>query len=429
MMALEQIAPHVDELTRALGEEIDREEIEAELTRYVEYGVPVEQAKQDLLRRYGGRTSTDRNVEDLTPGEQGVNVLVRVQTVNDKEIEVEGEPRTIHYGMMGDVTGTVSYTAWHDFDLEPDTVVRVRNAYVKEWGGSPELTLGDYTSVEPEDPGLLPAESVPRPSREVEVADMRGGQGSVTCTVRVLEVGEKEITVEGEPRTIWEGEVADATGKARLTCWQDYGLEEGQVVAVKGGYVRSWRGLPTLNLGDYAEVEVLDDDALPPADELDGSPVTALHALLERGGGYDVRTVGTVLEVKQGSGLIARCPECNRAVQKGQCRVHGDVDATPDLRTKATLDDGTAAATLILDRELTEELLGKTLEECREQAQEAMSTEVVADELADALVARQLEVRGNAMTDDWGLQLLGREVAFPEVDVQAEAARRLEEVA
>lgn len=427
-MALEQIAPHVEELTRALGQNVDEEEIEAELRRFLEYGVPVEQAKQDLLRRYGGRSSVDRNVEDLAPGEQGVNLLVRVVTVNEKEIEVEGEPRTVYYGYFGDVTGTISYTAWHDFGLEPDTVVRVNNAYVKEWGGSAEVNLGDYTSIEPEDPGLLPADSVPRPSRELTVAELRGGQGSVTCTVRVLEIGEKEIEVEGEPRTIWEGEVADATGKARLTCWNDLGLNAGDAVRVTGGYVKSWRGLPTLNLGDYAEVEVLDDDALAPADELDVSPEVALHELLERGGGYDVRVVGTVLEIKPGSGLISRCPECNRVVQKGQCRVHGDVEGEPDMRVKATLDDGTAAATLILDRGLTEELLGQTMEEARAKAQEAMSTEVVADELVDLLVAGPLEVRGNATTDEYGLQILGDAVSVPEVDVQAEAARLLEEV-
>lgn len=427
-MALEQIGPHVDEIAEAIGDDVDREEIEAELERFLDYGVPLEQAKRDILREYGGRVSQERKIEDLSPGDQSVTFLARVLTVNDKEIEVEGEPRTIYFGTFADLTDTISYTAWHDFELEADSVVRVRNAYVKEFNDSPEVNLGDYTSIEPADPDLLPEDAIARPMQTLTVDGFRGDMGSVETTVRVLTLEDKEITVKGEPQEIREGEVADATGKARLTVWNDFGIEVGDVLHVESGYIRTWRGMPTLNLGDYAEVETLDDDELPPADELDQAPVVSLREVVDRGGGYDVRVRGTILEIKPGSGLIERCPECNRPVDKGQCRVHGEVDAEPDLRTKATIDDGTGAGTLILDRELTEEILDRTMEECQEQAQDAMSKEVVTDALADELVAETLEVRGNGSVDDFGLTLIGRDVGFPEIDVKADAEALLEEV-
>lgn len=428
-MALEQIAPHVDELAEALPADVDREEIESELRRFLEFGVPIEQAKQDILRSYGGRMSPERKIEDLMPGEQGVTFLARILSVNEKDVEIDGEDRTIWYGIFGDVTDTVPFTAWHDFELEQGDVVRVRNAYVKEWNDEPDVNLGDYTTVEEEDESLLPEDSVARPIREMEVADFRGGASNVSTTVRVLDLDEKQVTAQGEETTIREGEIADATGKARITCWNDFGIQPGDVIHVEGGYIRTWRGLPTLNLGDYAEIEFLDDDALPSPDDLDTTPVTPLHEILDREGGYGVRLQGTILEVKSGSGLVARCPECNRVVQKGQCRVHGDVDAEPDMRTKAVLDDGTAAGTLILGREITEELLGKTLEECQEEAQDAMSTEVIEDQLAEELVARRVEVQGNATLDDYGLTILGDDVSYPEVDVKARARELLEEVA
>ena len=93
---------------------------------------------------------------------------------------------------------------------------------------------------------------------------------------------------------------------------------------------------------------------------------------------------------------------------------------------KAVLDDGSGALTAVFDRELTESLLDKTMEDCIAQAKDAMSTDVVRDELADLLVAQPMEARGNVTSDDYGLMMIVQSAKMLKVDVQAEAREMLE---
>jgi replication factor A1 len=143
---------------------------------------------------------------------------------------------------------------------------------------------------------------------------------------------------------------------------------------------------------------------------------------------FDVEVVGNVLEVRDGSGLIERCPECGRVVQNGQCRSHGDVDGEDDLRVKAILDDGTDTVTVVLDDELTAEVYGGGLDDALAAAKDAMDKQVVADDIADALVGRAYRVRGNLSVDDYGATLDATEFALAADDPAEHARAALAEV-
>ena len=148
---------------------------------------------------------------------------------------------------------------------------------------------------------------------------------------------------------------------------------------------------------------------------------TWIEDLAEKGGGTNVTVRGIVIDLKDGSGLVYRCPECRRVLRRNLCRIHGEVKGEPDLRMKAVLDDGSEALTAVFDRDLTEALLEKSLDACIAQAKEAMSTDVVRDELADELVAQPMEICGDAVSDDHGLLLMSVKTAkVLRVEVQAE---------
>ena len=153
-----------------------------------------------------------------------------------------------------------------------------------------------------------------------------------------------------------------------------------------------------------------------------------IEDLAERGGGVDVTVRGILIDLKEGSGLNYRCPECKRVLRKGVCRIHGEVSGLPDLRVKAVLDDGSGALTAVFGKELTEGLLDKTVEECIAAAKEAMSQEVIRDQLADLLVAQPIEARGNVTSDDYGLMMIVDQAKILKVDVQEEARAMLEEL-
>ena len=178
-----------------------------------------------------------------------------------------------------------------------------------------------------------------------------------------------------------------------------------------------------MNLSEFSTVSPLSESV----SVRDSAPQLSVREAVSSGGMFDVEVVGNVLEVRDGSGLIERCPECGRVVQNGQCRSHGDVDGEDDMRVKAILDDGTGALTVVLDRDLTEEVYGGSMAEAREQAREAMDKEVVADRIRERIVGREYRVRGNLSVDDYGANLDAAEFAESDGDPASRARDLLAE--
>lgn len=423
-MTEENLEAHINDILNALkdenAQEVSKEEILKELTKFMEYGVPIDQAKQTLIKKYGGvavfTQSTERKlISDLGPNERSVNLLCRVIAVNPKEITVKGDNRKIYYGIFGDESGTISFTAWtSELDIEKDDVVEISNAYTREWQGSVRLNLGDRVKIEKTDKEKLPESAfVPR---EVKVIDLRSGIGSVDVTAKIIELNERETEVEGVSKKVFSGVIADETGKAQFTAWHDFNLKEGDVLRIKGGYVKSWKGIPQLTFDERVEVTKLDKSKIPKKDlELTKLP---LFKLIEKRGAIDVQVEGTIIEVRPGSGVIMRCPECNRAIQNGECSIHGNVDGKPDLRLKLVIDDGTGSISTVLNRALTEKIIGKTLDEC-----EKIDEETLNDELNNNLFARKIMVQGNALSDEFGTNVIAKDADFVEFDLTEEAEK------
>jgi replication factor A1 len=434
----EVIAPHIDDITRVLGNKVEKEVIAKELAEYLNvYRVPLGIAKESIVRKHGGNpkalaASVFRKLAELRVDEPSVDLLVRVVTVNRKTVETDSGSKEIVYGIFGDDTRTVQFTAWDAsrFPFERGDVLRVVSAYTKGWRDEVQVNLGDRSAVTKESPDALPPVQGAAPQVQsagiVKVKDFRPGLRGLDVAFRVLSVGPRKVTVKGEERTVWGGSLADETGRADYSSWHDFDLKPGDVVRLRGGYIRTWRGVPQLSFDSRDAIDRLPDDALPPAGELDVESVISIEELERRGGAPSVAIQGTIIEVREGSGLVFRCPECRRVARKGVCAIHGRVEAIPDLRTKAVIDDGTGSLSVVIGRELTEELLGKTLEQCKALAQEAFDAEVVRDIIADRLIARPVRVAGNVLSDDFGLMMICSRISDVEVDVRAEARATLE---
>ncbi|MFW6197109.1 MAG: hypothetical protein ACOC5D_07245, partial [Thermoplasmatota archaeon] len=101
----EELAPHIEDINRALNEEISKEQIEKELNTYIDvYGVPLGSAKRSIVKKYEGDpqelyVSSDKKVEDIQGDEQGLTLKARIVSLNEKEIEVDNEPKQIYYGI------------------------------------------------------------------------------------------------------------------------------------------------------------------------------------------------------------------------------------------------------------------------------------------------------------------------------------------
>ena len=438
MVENEEIAPHVEDIARVLENKVEMEEIEKELRQYLtQYRIPLGTAKQMLVKKYGGTPSSlglgvEKTLEELSPNEPSVDLLGRLIAVNHKEVDVGGEKKKIVYGILGDQTASVPFTAWEvsDWKFQKGDVVRVKNAYTKEWKGQPQLNFGERTSIKMESKDSLPkftGTSFSNPQNS-NVKDLKDGVTNVSLTTRVLSVEPRTVNVSGEEKTVYSGVLADTTGKIQFSAWHDFNLAEGDVIKIDGGYVKSWRGIPQFSFDERADVSVLDSSEMPPLSELAERRIYPIENIMVRGGAIDIAVEGVVIDVRSGSGLILRCPECNRVIQKGVCRIHGEVTGKADLRIKAVLDDGTGALTAVIGREITEKLLKKDIAECQKQAKEAMDHGVIGDELKALLLATPIRIIGDATLDDFGIMLISKDAQKLNIDVQAQAKAMLEEM-
>lgn len=430
----QETAPHIEKITRALGDKVGTEVTEAELRekldKFLQYGVPPEQAVRSILREYGetgrpaaagGPEDAPTKIVDLQPNVQFVNLLVRVVHVGEREISVRGQVKTIWTGIFGDDTGTVPFTAWAPFEHEKGTVLGITGAYTKEFNNEIQVNLGDRAEVKELEQDALP-EYEPTVS-ERKIVDLVPGIGNVVVTGRILDIEKRTVLARGEEKSITTGTLADETGKVPFTAWADLALEKDQVVKIDSGYIKAYRGVPQFNFDDAATIETLAPDAVPPAAEIATTEPITIGELVEKGGGTDVTVVATLLEVRPGSGFVHRCPECNRVLQRSECRLHGTQEGLPDLRIKAVLDDGTGAVQGIVNRDKTEALLGRSLEDCQKLVEETMSWDVVEEELKAKLTGRTFEVTGNALTDDFGMMFLVRDMSADKVDVTMRAEK------
>ncbi len=417
-------------LSDKLGTEIDEADVKAELQKYLDYGVPADQAVRTILRHHGAAAGAPPAAAAAPPGERtkladlpgnvpSVNVLARVISINTKSVNARGEDKEIYWGMLGDETATRAYTSWRPLEgIEKGDVLEIQGAYTKEWRNEVQLNFGDRTRLEKRDPDDLP--KTPEVFRDVKIGELQAGDRGLRVTGRILDISSRQITVQDAPKTIFGGSIADESGKVEFTAWSDPGLNADDIVTIAGGYVRAYRGVPQLNFDSDATITKADIE-LPDADTLADTPPVALCDLMERGGN-DVVVIATMLEVRDGSGLVFRDPETNRVVHGSQIKDN----SIPDLRIKGVLDDGTGAMSVICNRELTEALLGKSLEECQAMAKEAFRSEVIQERLQEKLSGRVYKVQGNVLIDEFGAMFIARTVKPAELAVADEAQALLD---
>ncbi len=532
------IAPHIDEIEKVLGGKVDRKIIEEKLLEYTEkFLIDLPSAKKAIVKNYGGDTDQlgmPRTLMSLTENEPSINLKVKILAINPKTISFDESERIIHYGLMGDPTGVLPFTLWGDTELQKGDAVLIKNAYVKDkFRGRLQINLGNRVSIE-----RVPAESIGEiPSSEnfesvkAEIGDLQGGMGNLVVKGKILDIRERSVEVDGQPRTVFSGILGDKTGsvqfsawdkfeyevgdileienaytktwndrvqlgfnnsteikkmvgedaddiapshfkvedlkdgmeyvniKVRIievnsrevnvqggtkimfsgicgddtgtcsfTAWKDFELEKDDVVEIKGSYVKQWRG-PQLTLGDNTTVTKLDRKELPDTEEICRENLRTIEELIESEGGMNIKVEGVILDIQKGSGLIWRCPICRRILHKDSCTIHKKVEGEPDLRIKAILDDGTGAVQLIAGRNITENMLETNLEQAIELTKENMrNPDFLADKLFDLLVAKPITVRGNVTCDEYGIMMIARSLDFTDFSPEREAADFLEEL-
>ncbi len=138
----------------------------------------------------------------------------------------------------------------------------------------------------------------------IKIADMV--EDNKWCTFNA------RVSVLWDPRhekILQTGVLGDETGTIVFTTWKSTCssvLEEGKCYTFKNVVTSEWQGRMSIKINKNSEILPYQGD------------VTIAKKL--------VTVVGALVDLQQGSGLIKRCPECNRSLSKGSCAEHGKVE-------------------------------------------------------------------------------------------------------
>lgn len=385
--------------------------------------ITIEKVPSEVIGEIPQQESRDLTIGDLGDRMSNINVKGKILNLRDRKVMVKDEERTVFSGVLGDSTGTIQFSAWDSFNFGAGETLDIRNAYTKSWSGRAQLAFNDRTEITrlsdtDSDVGIV--------LKEFKVNEFRDGLEYVTTKVRILEIEKRTVNSSGGSKTVFSGVCGDDSGTCSFSSWEDFELKENDVIRIEGAYIRQWRG-PQLTLGENVKVIKLPGDELPPASIISEENLWTIGKLIESDGAINIRVDGAVLDIKKGSGLIWRCPVCRRVLTKGMCAIHKKVEGEPDLRIKAVLDDGTGALHLIIGRDLTENILGITLDKAIETMKQNINNpDVITDDVFDLLVAKPVTVKGNVSNDEFGVMMIANSFQISNMEPVSEAEEFLE---
>jgi replication factor A1 len=429
----EKVAPHLEELTRALGD-IEETGIRAEFDKLLAYRVPPDVAKETILRKFGGKSKVLK-VKDLLANLKSFEITGRILDLGEKPIRppdgtrpqdgVPEGPSRLYTGVLADETGSVMFSAWKELPASIGDVINIRNAYTRIWQNRIRLSIGEHSLVlkVPDSSSLLPPLSELSGSQAKKIIDVGAADFTVKTVACVLQLSHREVMVKGRQSEVISGVLGDETGRLPFTAWIELpGIDIGSIIRIEGAQIRVFRGMPSVNILSSTRVSpVKPEEAAKLAFTFESALKDPLPLRIEeidsRDSMFDVASVGNLISIRPGSGIISRCPECGRVIQKAICRVHGKVEGIRDMRIKAVLDDGTGSISVTFPRELAEAIYGKTLEEAEQLMFSDVSKDSVYEDLRRLLTGRCLAVRGNSSKSEYGIFFTAEKVWVPEDDL------------
>ena len=310
------------------------------------------------------------SIAGINQSEQWINLRAKVVQLWDSEHESIDQ-----IGLIGDETDTIKFVKWAKSELPPleeGKSYSFENLTTDEFEERFSVKFNKSSSIKELD------EDIATPDREahlIAIDDINQSGQWINLRAKVVQLWESEHDSIDQV-----GLVGDETGTIKFIKWAKSELpplEEGKSYSFENLTTDEFEERFSVKFNKGSSIEELDED-------IDvGFSATEF--------------TGAMVHIQDGSGLIRRCPICNRALMKGTCMEHGNVDGIHDLRIKAVLDDGTMVQEALFNREITESISGITLEEAKEMAVDALDQSVVLDEMKKRLLGRYYTMSGSIL--------------------------------
>jgi replication factor A1 len=226
--------------------------------------------------------------------------------------------------------------------------------------------------------------------RDLKLQRVPQGSGDSPLTkIKDISSDGKWISLKAKVVQLWENEkpsisqiglLGDDTGTIKFVIWTKSDLaplEEDKSYIFNNVVTDSWQGRFSVKLNKTTTIVPTDDVEVA---------------------SNDTSVTGAIVDVQSGSGLVKRCPECNRILVKGACVDHGKQEGEYDLRVKAVIDDGRTAQDIILNQELTYRVTGIDVKVAKKMAMDAVDPAVVLDEIKRIMLGKYFTVKGPVLS-------------------------------
>ncbi len=148
----------------------------------------VEKIEEDFDVKFSLPPAKEAKLSEIKDGMR-VSVKARVMSIEEREITVRGEKKTIFSGILADDSGKIPFTAWNDFGLERGDVIKVDGAYTRSWKGVPQLNIDERMSLEKTDEEFPSFEELDEAiPMKIEGIDGKGGVTDALFNAVVLQV-------------------------------------------------------------------------------------------------------------------------------------------------------------------------------------------------------------------------------------------------
>lgn len=332
-------------------------------------------------------TPIDEIKKELTD----ITIRGRILSKSKRETTTQKGPLVYFYGLIGDETGVLPYTAWY----LPDTVVEkssyiIKGAYSKIFKDKVRLYF-DRRAVFT----LIPDQiEVKREYRKYKIRDISMKDRFVSVEGVVESQDERGYTSkDGEQKKLYRYVIRDNTGWIGITSFNTR-LEVGKAYEIEGARVDEFNGYYSLSLFGSSKISEISYN-------LNEKPGISLISEIENPVG-GLRITGFPVSSGDRSGLVTRCPECRKLVDDLRCPDHPEKELELDIYLSFTIDDGSGYIMVNAGFDALKEILEKDDSYLKNREKPPLKRDV-SKMLEEKVLSRALEIQGNTRNTTRGI--------------------------
>ena len=333
-------------------------------------------------------------------GEQTKNetMVVKIISLREKETKTEKGEGVYHYGMLGDGSGTLPYTAWSiPATIRAGDVVELKNFTVKKYNDALRVYIDSKTEVVLRPDDKLDVKHV---YRDYKIKELNLKDAFVSVTGILKDPIEKTYEKDGQTKTVVHSTFEDDTGSIRISLF-DRKLAPGRYYKIDGAKLSEYKGRYRLTAGDKTQIAEVGSFRIPDIKIYD---INELARPVD-----SINITGTVVFLGEKGGLISRCSECRKTIDDIRCPDHPEAKIFLDLYAYFTLEDGTGDIQCNVGRAGMLELLNLKEEDLNIEKPKVSRADV-SKRLAEKILSVPILLDGDAVMGPNGLSFRARRI-------------------